>query len=105
MKDGKTRDLLEMMQIIGGDDPERKARLDVIRHQHRIAQELYALRQQKGLTQAELARLVGTSQSTIARVEKGTGHPPTLSTLVKVGLALGQELHLEYTPRKRGRTA
>jgi transcriptional regulator with XRE-family HTH domain len=50
-----------------------------------------------GLTQAEIAERIGTTQSAVARLESGSGkHSPSLMTLRKYAKALGcrLELHL-----------
>jgi transcriptional regulator with XRE-family HTH domain len=52
---------------------------------------VYRLRTEAGLTQAELADRMGTTQSAIARMEGG-GTRPTLETLEKLAVAVGQEL-------------
>lgn len=54
--------------------------------------------QNGGLTQKQLAALVGTKQSSIARLERGAT-PPDLSFLGKVAAALGArvEVHLALT--------
>ena len=52
---------------------------------------IYRLRSEAGLTQAELAKRMGTTQSAIARMEGG-GTRPTLETLEKVAVAVGSEL-------------
>ena len=52
---------------------------------------VYRLRTDAGLTQAELAERMGTTQSAIARMEGG-GTRPTLETLEKVAGAVGAEL-------------
>lgn len=52
---------------------------------------VYRLRSEGGLTQAELAERMGTTQSAIARMEGG-GTRPTLETLEKLATAVGQEL-------------
>lgn len=52
---------------------------------------VYRLRTEAGLTQAELAGRMGTTQSAIARMEGG-GTRPTLETLEKLAVAVGQEL-------------
>lgn len=49
---------------------------------------LAGLRLQKGWSQAELARQVGTSQSYIGRLETG-GIDPQLSTIRKIAMSLG----------------
>lgn len=58
-----------------------------------LAEVVYRLRTNAGLTQAELARRMGTTQSGIARVESG-GSTPTLDLLDRVGKALGVEITL-----------
>ena len=50
---------------------------------------VYRLRKEAGLTQAELAERMGTTQSAIARMEGG-GTRPTLETLEKLAAAVGQ---------------
>jgi ribosome-binding protein aMBF1 (putative translation factor) len=57
-----------------------------------------------GLSQAELAQLVDTTQSAIARLESG-GRPPRIDTLLRIANALDCELVVELKPRtnpKRG---
>ncbi len=48
---------------------------------------------EKGLTQKELAKKIGTKQSAISRLESGT-YNPSLSFLQKVGEALGAKLKI-----------
>ena len=52
---------------------------------------VYRLRIEAGLTQADLADRMGTTQSAIARMEGG-GTRPTLETLEKLAVAVGGEL-------------
>jgi len=54
-----------------------------------------------GLSQAELARRCGTTQSAIARLENG-GRPPRIDTLLKLADALGCDLAVELRPRGDG---
>jgi transcriptional regulator with XRE-family HTH domain len=61
----------------------------------RLATEIHALREKRGLTQRELAELLGTTQSAIARLEGG-GVSPSLPTLDKVADALGVELVVSF---------
>jgi DNA-binding XRE family transcriptional regulator len=58
-----------------------------------LAELVYAMRAKAGMTQAELARRIGTTQSSIARVE-GSGSLPTLDILVKIARATGTSLRL-----------
>ncbi len=55
-------------------------------------------RRERGLSQEGLADLCGTTQSAIARVERGA-RPPRLDTLLRIGTALDCELVVELRPR------
>jgi len=48
-------------------------------------------RLQKGITQAELANLVGVARVSIISIEKGR-HIPTIETALRLGTALGASL-------------
>jgi ribosome-binding protein aMBF1 (putative translation factor) len=65
-----------------------------------IADRVSARRRQLGLSQAELAELVGTTQSAIARLESG-GRPPRIDTLLRIAAALDCELVVRLEPRPR----
>ena len=74
---------------------------DVVEDETRVTEfrELvYRLRIDAGLTQVELARRMGTTQSAIARMENG-GTRPTLETLERVAGAVGQQLVVMVGPR------
>jgi transcriptional regulator with XRE-family HTH domain len=64
-----------------------------------IADRVAERRTQLGMSQADLARLVGTTQSAIARLERG-GRPPRIDTLLKIAEALDTELSVELRPRR-----
>jgi predicted transcriptional regulator len=51
-----------------------------------------------GMSQRELAELVGTTQSAIARLERG-GRPPRIDTLLKIAEALECDLIVDLKPR------
>lgn len=58
---------------------------------------VHRLRSDAGLTQAELATRMGTTQSAIARMEAG-GVRPTLETLEKLAHAVGSDLVVGVAP-------
>jgi ribosome-binding protein aMBF1 (putative translation factor) len=69
-----------------------------------IAETVTERRKELGLSQAELAELVATTQSAIARLESG-GRPPRIDTLLRIADALDCELLVDLKPRtkpKRG---
>jgi predicted transcriptional regulator len=63
-----------------------------------IAHQVAAQRGAKGLSQRELAELCGTTQSAIARLERG-GRPPRIDTLLRIAEALDCELVVQLEPR------
>jgi ribosome-binding protein aMBF1 (putative translation factor) len=63
-----------------------------------IADQVAAQRRARGLSQAELAELCGTTQSAIARLESG-GRPPRIDTLLRIANALDCNLVVELRPR------
>lgn len=59
-----------------------------------IAFQIYDLRKKAGLTQSQLAKLVGTKQSNIARIESADYTGYTLKTLEKLTKALEARLEV-----------
>jgi len=70
---------------------------DALREEYAIAAALIAARTQAGLTQAQLADRMGTTQSAVARLESGRARPST-ATLEKVAKATGTRLRLSFEP-------
>jgi ribosome-binding protein aMBF1 (putative translation factor) len=63
-----------------------------------IAEQVVSQRHARGLSQAELAELCGTTQSAIARLEGG-GRPPRIDTLLRIANALDCKLIVELRAR------
>lgn len=63
-----------------------------------IAEAVAERRRARGLSQAELAELCGTTQSAIARLEGG-GRPPRIDTLLRLATALDCDLVVELRER------
>jgi ribosome-binding protein aMBF1 (putative translation factor) len=63
-----------------------------------IAEQVTTQRRARGLSQAELASMCGTTQSAIARLESG-GRPPRIDTLLRIADALDCNLVVELRPR------
>ncbi len=63
-----------------------------------IADDVARRRRERGLSQADVAALVGTTQSAIARLESG-GRPPRVDTLLRIASALDCRLVVELRPR------
>lgn len=67
-----------------------------------LAQQLREIRVARGLSQADLAKKLRTTQSAISRLEMGD-MPPSLRTLTRIGDALGLELVIAYRERPPSR--
>ena len=75
------------------NSPEVRETAAVFERAYAIAMQVMALREKRGLTQKQLAKLSGVPQSEISRIERGSVHP-TERTLVKLADALGADLRL-----------
>jgi predicted transcriptional regulator len=64
-----------------------------------IADKVADRRVERGMSQRELAELCGTTQSAIARLERG-GRPPRIDTLLRIAEALDCELVVELMPHE-----
>lgn len=85
----------EMKNLLFKDD-ELKEEYDASKLIYEIKSELISLRLEKGLSQKQLAELIGTKQSAISRLESGDSNP-SVEFLSKVAHALGKNLHISFS--------
>lgn len=85
-------------------NPEFKAGYDALEEEFALASLLIEARTRANLTQAELASKMGTSQSTIARLESGKA-APSLSTLRRLAKATGTRLEISFEQKRPARKA
>ncbi len=78
--------------------PEMLALLEEERANAEIAQKIYDLRQEAGLSQQELADLIGTSRTAITRLEDADYEGHSLSMLRRVAAALNKKVQIEFVP-------
>lgn len=76
-------------------DPETKKEYDRLAPEFELISAMISARAKKDLTQAELAKKLGTKQSAIARIESGRGNP-TYKYLQKIAKATGTTLHIRF---------
>lgn len=62
-----------------------------------IAEEIQALRERHGLSQAALAKRVGTSQSAIARLEDARYRGHSMPVLRRIAAAVGERVEVRFT--------
>ena len=94
----KKDDLDRLIEKILKEDPSFQEKLDKAGQAWDIAFQVNDLRKKAGLTQTELAKLVGTHQSNIARIESADYTGYTFKTLEKVTRALRARLEIKITP-------
>ena len=66
-----------------------------------IANQIAKLREWAGLSQADLARRIGTKQTGIARMERSDYNGYTVTTLAKIAAATGARLEVRLVPGQR----
>ncbi|MBD9643158.1 MULTISPECIES: helix-turn-helix domain-containing protein [Pantoea] len=85
--------LKELMQKQSPESQQRIAvKVEILRQEIALSQ----LREELNLSQTELARTIGVSQPTLAKMEN-PGNDPRLSTLKRYVAALGGELRIDVT--------
>jgi ribosome-binding protein aMBF1 (putative translation factor) len=77
-------------------DPEFRAHYDEERQALKLAMKIIELREKKGLSQKELAELMGTSQQAISRIESGEYEGFTVKTLEKLAKATGTRVKIDF---------
>lgn len=77
-------------------DPKFRREYEALKPKYDLIRAVLDARIKKGVTQKELARRVGTTQSAIARFESGQGNP-TLDFLSKVSAAVGARLEVKIS--------
>jgi len=99
-KDKKTINAIEILhERYIKNDPDRRASLEVERVNAEVAQTIYDLRQEKGLSQRELADLIGTTQSVISRLEDADYEGHSLTMLSRIARALNKSLEVRMSEK------
>ena len=79
-------------------DPEFKAECDALEPERQIMRAIVEGRDERELTQKQLAELTGITQADISRLENGTGNP-SLRTLKRLADGLGMTLKVEFVSK------
>jgi transcriptional regulator with XRE-family HTH domain len=83
-----------------------RAEYDRLDEEFAFLDEFLKARAAAGMSQAEVAERMGTTQSAVARMESGHGrHSPSLSTLRKYARALGYRVDLRLVKEKENTKA
>jgi len=83
-----------------------RAEFDKLEEEFAFLDEFLKARAAAGVSQAEIAERMGTTQSAVARLESGRGkHSPSLATLRKYARALGYRVDLRLVKEKENTEA
>lgn len=81
--------------------PGRLKKLEEERANEEITRKILELRTAAGLTQTQLAKLIGTTASVICRLENADYEGHSLAMLRRVGGALNQRVVIRFVPMRR----
>ena len=81
------------------EDPEFVAAYDALEEEFSLATALIDARTHADMTQEQVAKAMGTSQTAIARLESGRSKPST-QTLHKFAKATGMRLKISFEPQQ-----
>jgi ribosome-binding protein aMBF1 (putative translation factor) len=96
-----TTDATKILADIAGHDPKRKQAFEEEVANREVAQRIYELRQQAGLSQMELAKRVGTTQSVISRLEDANYEGHSLAMLNRIAAAVEHRVEIRFVRRRR----
>lgn len=94
----KTTDAVEIMRDMIGDDPQLNQMYHEATVNAHVAQLIYDARTEAGLSQAELAEMIGTTQSVISRLEDADYEGHSLSMISRIAQALNREVMIDFVP-------
>jgi ribosome-binding protein aMBF1 (putative translation factor) len=80
--------------------PERLAELEEAKANDEVARKIYDLRTKAGLSQRQLAKLVGTTASVICLLEDADYEGHSLSMLRRIAGALNRRVEIRFVPER-----
>jgi DNA-binding XRE family transcriptional regulator len=83
--------------------PDRIAALEEAEANDAVARKIYELRTKAGLTQRQLAKLVGTTASVICLLEDADYEGHSMAMLNRIAAALNRRVEIRFVPL-RGKT-
>ena len=89
-------DLLHRRYVAGR--PDREAMWDAVCANAQVARTVRALREKAGMTQRQLARLIGTTASVVCRLEDEEYEGHSLAMLNRIAAAMNKRVELRFVP-------
>jgi ribosome-binding protein aMBF1 (putative translation factor) len=96
----ETNDALKIIQKSIDRDPQLQEMIRESSVNAQVSLIIYDVRKQAGLTQKQLADLIGTTQSVIARLEDADYEGHSLSMLARIAAALDRKIKIEMLPKE-----
>ena len=94
----RTSDALALVEELTGKSQEMADLVEQEQANLDIAREIYELRVKAKLSQTELARKVGTTQSVISRLEDADYDGHSLAMLRRIASALEKRVEIRFVP-------
>ena len=94
----KTKDAGIILARLIGNDRSLRRQVEAAKLSMCVAQMIHDARTAAGLTQGQLARLVGTTQSVISRLEDSDYEGHSLSMLQRIAEALHRRIEIRLVP-------
>jgi ribosome-binding protein aMBF1 (putative translation factor) len=94
----KERDANKILDRVTGRDPDLREMIAEESLNANVARMIFEARSSAGLTQSQLAVLIGTKQPVIARLEDADYEGHSLSMLRRIAEALGRRLEVSFAP-------
>jgi len=97
----RTKDALRILGRVTGNNEAVKAGIAQAKINFEVAQMIYDARTRAGLSQSQLAELIGSKQPVIARLEDADYEGHSLTMLHRIAAALQQRLELRFVPQRK----
>jgi ribosome-binding protein aMBF1 (putative translation factor) len=96
-----TSDALVLVEKLTGNSRKMASLVEQEQANLDIARKIYNLRKEAGLSQAGLARKVGTTQSVISRLEDADYDGHSLEMLRRIASALEKRVEIRFLPNRK----
>jgi len=98
----RTSSAKQILNRITGSNPALREAIEAQKLHTAVAEMILAAREQAGLTQGQLAKLVGTTQSAISRLEDADYEGHSLLMLRRIAAALNHRVELRLVRQTGG---
>ncbi len=97
-----TTDALKIIdRLLYEGRPERLRQLEETQAADEVGRKIHELRTKAGLTQAQLAKMIGTTASVICRLEDADYEGHSLAMLRRIAAALNRRVDIRFVPMRK----